>query len=64
MRLPDGSTQPLASLHVRATEYTVGADGIDAMPATLPPESDWWILNVPNKYRQAFTDWKSGCACK
>jgi hypothetical protein len=41
MHLPDGSTQPLASLHVRATEYTVGADGIDAMPATLPPESGY-----------------------
>jgi RHS repeat-associated protein len=41
MRLPGGSTQSLASLNVRATEYTVGADGIDAMPAALPPESGY-----------------------
>jgi len=39
MVLPDGSTQPLASLGVRATEYTVGATGLAAMPAELPPAS-------------------------
>ena len=33
-----GST-PLTSLHVRATEYTVGPKGPDAMPAELPPTS-------------------------
>jgi hypothetical protein len=31
----------LASLHVRATEYTVGGNGHKAMPATLPPESGY-----------------------
>jgi RHS repeat-associated protein len=33
----NGSTQPIMSLHVRATEYTVGATGPAAMPADLPP---------------------------
>jgi RHS repeat-associated protein len=37
--MPNGSTQPLASMHVRATEYTVGPNGETAMPATLPPSS-------------------------
>ena len=37
MVLPDGSTRPLASLHVRATEYTVGDSGPAAMPGQLPP---------------------------
>jgi RHS repeat-associated protein len=36
MTLPDGSTQPLSSLSVRATELTVGASGPAAMPAQLP----------------------------
>lgn len=39
MVLPDGTTQSLASLHVRATEYTVGPTGPKAMPAALPPTS-------------------------
>jgi RHS repeat-associated protein len=39
MRLPDGSTQPLTLLDVRATEYTVGENGKEAMPAPLPPQS-------------------------
>lgn len=40
MTLPDGSTQPLTtSMRVRATEYTVGVNGIEAMPAPLPPTS-------------------------
>ena len=39
MTLPDGSTQPLTSLTVRATEYTVGPNGPAAMPAPLPPTS-------------------------
>jgi RHS repeat-associated protein len=39
MTLPDGSEQPLTTLSVRATEYTVGDDGPRAMPATLPPHS-------------------------
>ena len=39
MTLPDGGTLPLTTLSVRATEYTVGGRGIDAMPAPLPPTS-------------------------
>ena len=39
MTLPDGSTVPLTTLHVRATEYTVGPSGPQAMPAELPPTS-------------------------
>lgn len=41
MKLADGSTRPLPSLHVRATEYTVGPNGRMAMPAALPPESGY-----------------------
>ncbi|WP_295433562.1 PKD domain-containing protein [uncultured Thiodictyon sp.] len=41
MVLSDGSTQPLASLHVRVTEYTIGPDGPQAMPAKLPPTSGY-----------------------
>ena len=37
MHLPDGSTQPLGDLQVRATEFTVGPNGQDAMPGELPP---------------------------
>ena len=36
MTLPNGSTQPLTTMHVRATEYTVGPNGPVAMPANLP----------------------------
>ncbi|HEY0557452.1 MAG TPA: hypothetical protein VGG20_24565, partial [Thermoanaerobaculia bacterium] len=32
----DGSRDPLSSFHVRATEYTVGANGPLAMPGPLP----------------------------
>lgn len=39
MVFPDGTTQPLTSITVRATEYTVGASGPNAMPAPLPPTS-------------------------
>ena len=39
MTFPDGSMQPLSTLHVRATEYTVGESGPQAMPAELPPTS-------------------------
>lgn len=39
MQLPDGSTQPLTSLHVRLTEYTVGVNGPNAMPGDLPATS-------------------------
>lgn len=37
MFLPDGSAQPLTTLSIRATEYTVGPNGPHAMPAELPP---------------------------
>ena len=33
--LPDGTRTPLATLHVRATEFTVGPNGPDAMPAEI-----------------------------
>lgn len=39
MQLPDGSTQPLSAIQVRATEYTVGPNGPAAMPGELPPSS-------------------------
>jgi len=39
MTLANGTTQPLSSLTVRATEYTVGTNGPAAMPAPLPPMS-------------------------
>ena len=39
MRMPDGSTQPLSGLTLRATEYTVGDTGEAAMPGGLPPTS-------------------------
>ncbi len=41
MVLPNGSTQPLTTLNVRATEYTVGDSGPKAMPAALPPSSGY-----------------------
>lgn len=41
MVLPDGSTLPLPSMNVRATEYTVGPQGPRAMPAALPPTSGY-----------------------
>jgi len=37
MVLPDGSTQPIGTITVSATEYSVGENGDDAMPAQLPP---------------------------
>ncbi|HEV7493627.1 RHS repeat-associated core domain-containing protein [Baekduia sp.] len=42
MRLANGSTQALpTTMHVRATEYTVGDRGPDAMPGALPPTSGY-----------------------
>ena len=41
MVMPDGTSQPLSTLHVRATEYTVGPNGPKAMPASLPPQSGY-----------------------
>jgi RHS repeat-associated protein len=37
----DGTTTPASTLHVRATEFTVGAMGPKAMPALLPPNSGY-----------------------
>ncbi|MCB1214703.1 MAG: putative metal-binding motif-containing protein, partial [Deltaproteobacteria bacterium] len=37
--LPDGSTQALESLSLHATEFTVGENGPQAMPAPLPATS-------------------------
>lgn len=37
LKLPDGTSQALNSIAVRATEYTVGPSGPSAMPAELPP---------------------------
>jgi len=37
MTMPDGTTQPLSTLHIRATEFTVGSNGPQTMPAELPP---------------------------
>ena len=39
MVMPDGSMTGLNRLTVRATEYTVGPNGPQAMPADLPPAS-------------------------
>jgi sugar lactone lactonase YvrE len=33
------AVQPLSTLNIRATEYTVGPNGPQAMPASLPPNS-------------------------
>ncbi|MBI2875537.1 MAG: hypothetical protein HYY20_01500, partial [Candidatus Tectomicrobia bacterium] len=41
LMLPDGTSRPLNTLHVRATEYTVGQSGPQAMPAGLPPNSGY-----------------------
>jgi len=39
--LPDGTPQAVTALSLRATEYTVGESGPDAMPAELPPASGY-----------------------
>jgi RHS repeat-associated protein len=41
LELSDGSTVDLASMNLRITEYTVGDTGPNAMPAGLPPETDY-----------------------
>lgn len=41
MTLPDGTTRPLSTLKIRATEYTIGSNGPQAMPAELPPTSGY-----------------------
>ncbi len=39
--MPDGSLQPVTRLSVRATEYTIGDPGPEAMPAPLPTMSGY-----------------------
>lgn len=39
MEVPGTGTVPLSTLNVRATEFTVGPNGREAMPAPLPPTS-------------------------
>jgi hypothetical protein len=41
MVLPNGATEPLANLHVRATEFTIGPGGPEAMPGGLPATSGY-----------------------
>ncbi|MGQ9524333.1 MAG: NHL domain-containing protein [Armatimonadota bacterium] len=37
--MPDGSSRAVQSLSIRATEFTVGSSGPNAMPAELPPNT-------------------------
>ncbi|HET9533246.1 MAG TPA: hypothetical protein VFQ92_23020, partial [Blastocatellia bacterium] len=39
MKLPGGAMQPLTTMHVRISEYTVGPNGPEAMPAELSTTS-------------------------
>ncbi|MCH5376095.1 MAG: hypothetical protein JJ992_19160, partial [Planctomycetes bacterium] len=39
--MDDDSSQPVAALNIRATEYTVGEGGDEAMPGLLPPTSGY-----------------------
>ncbi|HEX7140648.1 MAG TPA: IPT/TIG domain-containing protein [Vicinamibacterales bacterium] len=39
--MPDGTSQPVSELHIRATEYSVGPNGPLAMPAQLPPSTSY-----------------------
>jgi RHS repeat-associated protein len=41
MLLSDGAVAPLTRLNVRATEFTVGPRGPEAMPGPLPPSSGY-----------------------
>jgi len=41
MVLADGAEQPLTTLNVRATEYTVGENGLNTMPGELPTTSGY-----------------------
>jgi hypothetical protein len=41
LELPDGTTRPVSTLSIRATEYTVGAGGPLAMPGALPGTSGY-----------------------
>jgi RHS repeat-associated protein len=39
--LPNGTEQAISTMNIRATEYTVGATGMSAMPGPLPPTSGY-----------------------
>jgi RHS repeat-associated protein len=41
LEMPDGSTKALSTLTLRATEYTVGANGPAKMPGPLPPTTSY-----------------------
>ncbi len=41
MQLADGSTEPIDLMNIRITEFTVGDGGQQAMPAALPPTSQY-----------------------
>ncbi|HEX2203893.1 MAG TPA: RHS repeat-associated core domain-containing protein [Longimicrobium sp.] len=41
MVMPDGSTRPLSSVHVRVTELSVGEHGRAAVPGTLPGAAEY-----------------------
>ncbi|MGE0791354.1 MAG: RHS repeat-associated core domain-containing protein [Sandaracinaceae bacterium] len=41
MRMPDGSSSALTNGTIRATEFTVGPDGLERMPAGLPATSGY-----------------------
>jgi uncharacterized protein YfaP (DUF2135 family) len=47
LKLPNGTTQPISSLSIRLTEYTVGDNGREAMPASLPPTSAYTYAVSP-----------------
>ena len=42
----NGMTQTITTMHVRATEYTVGPNGQAAMPAELPPNSAYTYATI------------------
>jgi RHS repeat-associated protein len=47
LELEDGTTEPVDTLTLRVTEYTVGERGQDAMPAPLPPRIGYtWAAEV------------------
>ena len=47
MVLPDGTTQPLPTMTLRVSEFTVGDEGPAAMPASLPPNVAYtWAAEV------------------
>ena len=39
LHLPNGAKRVITTLNMRATEYTVGANGLESMPGELPPSS-------------------------